>query len=254
MDNLFIFILGTVVGSFLNVVIYRLPKGESIVFPGSHCPHCRHRLFWQDLIPVISYITLLGKCRYCKERISKFYPLVEILTGLLFLFVLIFIPYQSLVMLAYYLIMTCIFIIIFFTDLKYGIIPFQVILLGTIATIVNLFITLSLFVFITHLFSAIAAFLIFLSLFLATKGRGMGFGDVILVFLMGLFLGFPEIVFALYIAFLTGAVGSLILILVGSKKLRHDTIPFGPFLVLGTFINLFFGDLIQIMVRNFLPI
>lgn len=254
MISLLIFLFGTVVGSFLNVVIYRLPKGESIIFPPSHCPHCRHRLFWYDLMPIISYILLFGKCRYCKKTISVIYPLVEAITGLLFLFIFIFVPYGNIFTLFYYLFMAGVFLAIFFTDLKYGLIPFQLVLIGTVVVLFKLLLTFSLYVFLSHILSALAAFLIFLFLFLVTKGRGMGFGDVILVMLMGLFLGYPAIGFALYIAFLTGAVASLILIIVGSKRLRNDTIPFGPFLVLGTFINLFFIDLIQSIVRSFIPL
>ncbi len=253
MVQFFIFILGLVVGSFLNVVIYRLPKRESIVFPPSHCPHCRHKLAWYDLIPVVSYISLFGKCRYCKDNISYMYPLVELLTGLLFLSIYSSFMSMGIVVLLYYLLMLPIFFTIFFTDLKYGIIPFQLVLAGSVITSFYLLYTFSPYILLSHLLSAFAAFAAFLFLFLITKGRGMGFGDVVLVFLMGLFLGSPDIAFALYIAFLTGAVTSLILILIGSKRLRHDTIPFGPFLAIGTFISLFYGDYILILVRNFLP-
>lgn len=254
MLELFIFIFGLVVGSFLNVVIYRLPKRESIVFPPSHCPHCRHKLVWYDLIPVVSYVLLFGECRYCNKTISPIYPLVELLTGLLFVCLYSSFMSMGIVVLIYYFLILPIFLTIFFTDLKYGIIPFQLVLAGSIITSVYLVYTFSPYVLLSHLLSAFSAFLAFLFLFLITKGRGMGFGDVVLVFLMGLFLGSPYIAFALYIAFLTGAVTSLILILIGSKRLRHDTIPFGPFLVIGTFISLFYGEYILMTVRYFLPI
>lgn len=251
---LMLFVFGTAIGSFLNVVIYRMPRRESVVFPASHCPRCRHKLAWYDLIPVFSYLLLSGRCRYCKEPISAYYPIVEFLTGLLFVLIYYFFPVLDLVSLVYFLLIGSVLIIIFFTDLQYGIIPFQVVLVGCAGVLAYLFYTFSLYAFITHLLSAAGAFFAFLFLFLVTRGRGMGFGDVVLVTLMGFFLGFPNIAFALYIAFLTGAITSLILILIGSKHMRHDTIPFGPFLVSGTFISLFFGANILQLVSYFLPL
>lgn len=150
--------------------------------------------------------------------------------------------------------MVNVFIVIFFTDLKYGIIPFQVILIGNISVATYLLYTFSPYTIIVHLLSAFGAFLSFLLLFFATRGRGMGFGDVVLTLLMGLFLGFPNTAFALYIAFLTGAVVSLILILMGAKHLRKDTIPFGPFLVTGTLISFLFGSSILKVVHYFFPL
>jgi leader peptidase (prepilin peptidase) / N-methyltransferase len=256
MFSFFVFLFGIFIGSFLNVVIYRVPRGESIVFPSSHCPHCRHRLAWYDLIPLVSYLLLRGKCKYCKQNISLSYPLVELSTGLLFLFLfyLSITPIVNIILLLYLLTMGSIFTVIFFTDLKYGIIPFQVIFVGLIVSFLYLFSSFSFSIFLNHIFSSLGAFISFLSLFLLTKGRGMGLGDVVLVLLMGLFLGFPNIAFALYLAFLTGAIISLILVLIGSKRLRHDTIPFGPFLVAGTLISLFLGNSILRLMQYFLPL
>lgn len=252
MFALIILIIGLLIGSFLNVVIYRLPRRESIAFPPSHCPHCRHKLAWYDLLPVISFISLKGKCRYCKQQISFIYPLVEVVTGIMFLSIYLFLPSTGMVFLVYLLIMTSVFITIFFTDFKYGIIPFQVVMVGVLTTVSYLLYSFSFFTITSHLLSSLSAFASFLFLFLITKGRGMGFGDVVLALLMGLFLGFPNIVFALYIAFLTGACISLILVLLGSKRFRHDTIPFGPFLVIGTFITVFYGNSILQIVKIFL--
>jgi leader peptidase (prepilin peptidase)/N-methyltransferase len=105
-----------------------------------------------------------------------------------------------------------------------------------------------------HLLSALAAFLTFLFLFVITKGRGLGFGDVVLVLLIGLFLGFPNTAFALYLAFLSGALISVFLILIGIKKLKHDTIPFGPFLVIGTLISLYLGGNLLRLVTQYIPL
>ena len=254
MVQVFLLILGAAIGSFLGVVSYRLPKKESINFPPSHCSHCRHRLMWYDLIPIFSYLSLGGRCRYCKERISLTTLFIEVWSALLFVFIYSLFPNLSVFELIYYLFIGSIFTIIFFTDFQYGIIPFQITFLGGIAVLIYLLATFSPWVFLIHFLSALGAFLTFLFLFLITRGKGMGFGDVILVAFMGLFLGFPYIGFALYIAFLTGALISLILVVMGSKKLRHDTIPFGPFLVIGTFTSFFYGREILEFVRGFIPI
>ncbi len=265
---LFIFCIGAAIGSFLNVVVDRIVAGQSLIYPPSHCPHCRHRLHPFDLIPIISYIILNGKCRYCKKEISFYYPTVEIVTG--FLFVITFymlnerfvlfapdamnlISSNILFTIAYYFLIISSLIIIFFADLKYGIIPFKVIILAVsiiflrhlylLVTgqeqLIASYLTPSFFNF---LFSGLSSFLLFLFLFLITKGKGMGFGDVVYAFFMGLLIGFPDIIVSLYIAFLTGAAISLILVLLRRKKFIGGIIPFGPFLVLGTFVCLFWGD------------
>lgn len=254
MLHVFFLILGSVVGSFLGVIAYRVPKKESIVFPPSHCPHCRHKLMWFDLIPILSYLSLQGKCRYCKKPISLMTLAIEMWTALLFLIIYMFFPGVHIAQLLYYLTMGSIFTVIFFTDLMYGIIPFQISVFGFLITFFYLIFSFSPVLFTIHLLSAAGSFLAFLFLFLVTRGKGMGFGDVILVALMGIFLGFPDIGFALYMAFLTGAVVSSILILIGRKKLRNDTIPFGPFLVIGTLISFFYSTQILSYVRYFLPL
>src|SRR4051812_2282528 len=130
-----VFIYGTVIGSFLNVVIDRIPRNESLIKTRSHCEHCRRTLSWIDLIPIISYIFLRGKCRYCHVHIGYYYPVVEALTGLLFLVVTVSLHpgMQSLQLLStesilirlyFYFLISCL-IVIFFTDYKYGIIPFK---------------------------------------------------------------------------------------------------------------------------------
>ncbi len=246
-----LFFFGLVVGSFLNVLIDRLPRDEQIFKGRSYCESCKYKLSFSDLIPVLSFVLLQGKCRYCHSPLSYYYPIVEITTGLLF--VLSFVYLQQF-FIVYYLFLISFLIVIFFTDLKYGIIPDKILFPAII-------ISFLFFVFTSEeswlrrlslppsevggrLLAGAGAFLFFLFLFLVTKGRGMGFGDVKYVILMGLVLGFPNIVVGLYIAFLTGAIVSIILVLWGKKKLRGSTIPFGPFLVFGTIAAMFFGDLL----------
>ena len=235
--NLFIFLLGTIIGSFLNCVIYRLEIGNSFLWGHSFCPYCKHKLAWYDLIPVFSFLTLKGKCRYCQKPISLHHPLVELATAILF--VLIF-NSQDLFNTSYLLLITSFLIIVFVYDLKHYIIPDKVIF-PAIATafIYNL---LNIRHLILNTFpAALGASGLFLAIYFTSKGKWLGFGDVKLSFLMGLILGFPNIVVALFLAFLTGAITGLILI-AQSKKTLKSMVPFGPFLVFGTFLAMFYGE------------
>jgi prepilin signal peptidase PulO-like enzyme (type II secretory pathway) len=145
--------------------------------------------------------------------------------------------------LAYYLFIVSSLVVVFFTDLKYGIIPDKVIFPAALVSLLYLFINPNSLI-LSHLLSAGGGGLFFLFLFLITQGKGMGFGDVKFAFLMGLILGFPDIIVSLYIAFLTGAIVGCILIVWRKKKLVGTSIAFGPFLVLGTLLAMFWGELI----------
>ncbi|MBI3955010.1 prepilin peptidase [Candidatus Gottesmanbacteria bacterium] len=245
MLSIFIFLIGLSIGSFLNVLIDRLPIGESIWLDRSHCDNCRKTLNWYDLIPVISFIILQRKCRSCHKKISWQYPLVELSTGLIFLF-----TYVSMMQiigtdfivphLIYYLTLVASLIAIFMIDLKYRIIPDQILIFLTVLTLVYQFIYFPQFIK-DNLISGIISMSFFLLLVIVTRGKGMGLGDVKLAFVMGLLLGFPKIIVALYLSFLTGAVVSLILILIHKKSMK-STIAFGPFLVFSTLMAVFYGN------------
>jgi prepilin signal peptidase PulO-like enzyme (type II secretory pathway) len=252
---LLIFVLGLFIGSFLNVLVDRIPKNESIVFPPSRCDNCKKHIPWYDLIPVLSFIMLCGKCRFCKTKLSYYYPVIEITTGILFALTFFFVIQPSATSLQqlafsfiYFLFITSCLIVIFFTDLKSGIIPDKILVVATVATVVWLLFHNSLFMIhdssfiINRLLAAAGAFIFFLAIYLLTRGRGMGFGDVKLSFFLGLLLGFPGIFITLYIGFLTGAFVGVILIIWRKKKLRGSTIPFGPFLVLGSLVVFFWGN------------
>jgi leader peptidase (prepilin peptidase) / N-methyltransferase len=248
-ELILIFILGLCVGSFLNVLVDRLPKEESIVKGRSHCEKCKKELAWFDLIPLVSFLSLQGKCRYCRTPLSLYYPVVEFATGVLFVTTLSLsggfriYDLRFMISLGYYLFITSSLIVVFFTDLKYGIIPDKVIVPAILISFLYLILNTN-YLILPHLLSALGACLFFLILFLITKGKGMGFGDVKFAFLMGLVLGFPNIIVSLYIAFLTGAIVGCILIIWRKRKLKGASIPFGPFLVLGTFIAISWGELI----------
>lgn len=228
----FVFLFGLIVGSFLNCVIYRLETGRSFLQGRSFCPHCKHQLSFWDLIPVFSFLFLGGKCRYCYQKISWQYPLVELATGIIF--------FQTATMVSnistgvYLLLIIPFLVVIFVYDLKHYIIPDKVIY-PAIAIV-------GIFNFqIINFLSAILAASFFLVIVLASRGKGMGIGDIKLAFFMGLFLGWPSILVALFLAFLTGAIIGTGLIISKNKTLKSE-VPFGPFLVVGTFIALFYGN------------
>lgn len=240
-----VFIFGLATGSFLNCVVYRLELKEfekekrSFLRGRSFCPSCKHVLAWYDLIPVISFFILLAKCRYCSRRISIQYPIVEILTALLFLFIFLF--FDNLLFVCFLFLISCFLIITFVFDLKHYIIPDSVIFSAIAITLIyRICATSSIAQILPFVFSAIGAAAFFFTIHAISKGKWLGFGDVKLVFFMGLFLGWPEILPALFFSFFIGAIIGIILILFKKKGLKSE-IPFGPFLILGTYIGLFWG-------------
>lgn len=286
------FILGTVLGSFVKALADRSLTEKT--FTGrSYCPRCQHTLAWYDLFPILSYIFLRGKCRYCRREIKIDYLLVELLMGLLIGFLFwqafsnfrlptnVFKSFSSLFTLAIFLsdliskiFFIVVLIILFLTDFKKMFIPDRIILPSIVVGIfLNLVIAILEIGYFYYLLSqsAIGRLLLpphseyfqrhaltiaqpfslsllmglliggfFFSLIAITKGKGMGGGDMKLGVFIGVMLGFPHSLFALTLSFLTGAVFSVALIIAG-KKHFGQTIPFGPFLVLGSLIMLFWG-------------
>ena len=243
--HIFVFLFGLIIGSFLNCVIYRLEEGKSFLKGRSFCPDCGHVLGFLDLVPVFSFIFLKGKCRYCGKRISWQYPLVELATGVIFLLVSIIFGVRSFGYI-YYLLISSLLIIVFVYDLKHYIIPDGVIYTAIIASflynIVYSFLTIGSFqFFLQSLLAALLASGFFLLIVLISKGKWMGVGDIKLALLMGLFLSWPNIIIALFSAFFIGAVIGVGLIILKKKGLKSE-VPFGPFLVTGTFLSLFWGS------------
>ncbi len=252
--NFYIFLLGLVIGSFLNCVIYRLEKEQSFLKGRSYCPHCKHNLIWLDLIPVFSFLFLKGKCRYCGKKISIQYTIVEIITGLIFLFIyneIINLPQLTIsnfISFCFLFIVSSFLIIIFVYDLKHYMILDKVLFPAiAISLLYRLFIIFSIW---NYLFAALIASGFFLFIFLISKGKWMGFGDVKLAILLGLLLGFPNILVGLFLAFFFGAIIGLALIFLNKKGLKSE-IPFAPFLIIGTFIAMFFGSQIIQWYLNF---
>ena len=238
-------IYGLVVGSFLNVVIWRVPRHESIVKPRSRCPVCETQIATRDNIPVASWLILRGHCRNCGTPISIRYPLIELLTGVLF--AAVGAVYAHSWALPAFLVLTAALIAISAIDLEHFIIPNRIVYPVGFASVILLAFAALLghdwASFERALLGAAAAFTFFFLLHLAAPG-GMGFGDVRLSFVLGLFLGWlgwAYVFGGLFSGFLYGAVIGMALIAFG-KRGRRQHIPFGPFLAAGTMTFVLFGE------------
>ncbi len=237
----FVFLYGLLFGSFFNVCIYRIPAGLSIIRPGSRCGTCEHPLAWKDLMPILSYVSLGAKCRYCKALISVRYPLVELLTGILF--VLVYLKFGLTFLFLKYLVLVSILIVLSFIDWDHKIIPDRLNLgIGILAVA-----TLAYQPEITWIQGAIGFAVGGGFLFLIALLTGaMGGGDIKLMAAAGLMLGTSQIIIALYFGFIVGGVVSLFLLLMKIKG-RKDAIAFGPYLSIGIIIAVFYGN--EMMAR-----
>ena len=230
--------IGLLLGSFLNVVAYRLPRGESLAMPASHCPSCETPIKPYDNIPVVSWIALRGRCRSCKAAIPWRYPLVELGTALLMALTVLVLGADSDVWLglAFVLLLVPVTVI----DLDHRIIPNKLMLLGTVAALGILALT-DPSAIPEHLIAGLAAGGFLLIAAIARPG-GMGMGDVKLAFVMGLFLG-REVGVALLVALVAGTlIGAVIMARKGTREGRKTAIPFGPFLALGGLVALLAGE------------
>jgi len=233
---LMVFLFGAIVGSFLNLCALRIPKGEPIVVGRSVCPQCKHVLGATDLIPILSYILLRGKCRYCRQRISFRYVGTELISGLLF--TAVFAAYGFTVYSVIYTLLTGILLVAALIDLEHMYIPNGLILFGlTVGTTVTLFLGSA------HPKSIILGFLAggvpMTAIYLLSRG-GMGAGDVKLGAVLGVFLGWKLALAGLFLSFLSASVVGLLLIFSG-KKTRKDALPFAPFLAAGGFAAALWG-------------
>lgn len=267
---IYVFIFGSVIGSFLNCLIWRLHKGESIM-GRSYCPKCKHQIAWYDNVPILSFIILGGKCRYCGKKISWQYPVVELVTGILFVVSLvanlsqvvfaefpnfqfpisnfqIISNFQNSILTSHFLLLTCrdwfliaVMIIIFIYDLRWYLILDIVTLPACLVVfILNLFIG---FTWQNLLISGIIGSSFFLIQFLISRGKWIGGGDVRLGLLVGFALGWPNVILAIFLAYIIGSLVGIGLIVAGQKK-WSSKLPLGTFIALSTVIILFFGKYI----------
>jgi leader peptidase (prepilin peptidase)/N-methyltransferase len=263
MTSFILFCLGASMGSFLTCVAVRSIKKKDWVKSRSVCDFCHKPLVFFDLIPIISFVVSFGKSRCCGKRLSFLYPLSEIIVGFSFLFVgWNFFPITDLVtgvQMSIVVGIISLLWIIFVTDLLYEIIPLDILVISLFLSFGFLFlhspscISLSpslCFTFLwPHVLSGLIPALLFFFLWLFSHGKAMGDGDISLVFVLGLLIGYPSIVVALYVAFLTGAITGVILMLIHKKSLKSH-ISFGPFLIAGAGVGALWGaPIIQFVTR-----
>ncbi|MDI6777590.1 MAG: prepilin peptidase [Patescibacteria group bacterium] len=266
------FLIGLIVGSFLGAVNYRLKTAEDIVWKRSHCPKCKEKIKWYDNVPLLSFVILWGQCRECKEKISWKYPAIEFLTGFLFAAVAFkflggwgFSPERILtggdmIEMSFWLFTVSYLILIFFHDLDFMLIPDAAVYPAIVITFVYQYwkylqgplgiATLKAPVT-GALFAALVAALFFFFLIWVSGGKWIGGGDVKLGFLAGAVVGWPKILLVLFFAYMIGAIVSLFLIAM-KKKTWKSQIPFGPFLVSGILIVMFFSGHIQFWANRYL--
>lgn len=277
-----LFVLGLVIGSFASVLITRLPKAQPWINTRSACRHCHHTLVAADLVPLVSFALLQGKCRYCREDIGWLYPLVEISMASLFVAsgywlwpLLRTSTIIGLVTFIWLLVMIVIAIVLAFIDAKHYILPDKLIVVGLYATIIYTVSTIALRLYDLYhglsadtsgfgqallisgffknrlnseiaiiawnVMGALIVALFFYLLILITKGKGMGIGDVKLAFLIGIVVGWPKVLVALFTSFVLGALVAVFLILL-RKRTMKQVIPFGPFLLIGAGASFIAGD------------
>lgn len=248
-----VFVFGTVIGSFLNVLIYRLPIGMDFKRGNSICPNCKHKLNWKDLFPLFSWIFLGGKCRYCKAPISKRYPIVEALNGTLYVLAYIFLCGGTAIeglnlKLVGYMIVFSALIVVSWIDFEHEIIPDSMwisILVGGLFIVGDALIsgTFTKKWIISRLIGLVCVSGVLLLIGLVSGGRAMGGGDVKLMAAAGFVLGWKAILIALFAGALFGMIFAFVRMLVKKEKMLGK-IPFGPFLSIGIAFSAFLGELI----------
>lgn len=249
-EEIILILFGLIIGSFLNVVISRLPERKSIVTPRSHCPSCKKPIKFYDNIPVISYILLGGKCRNCKGVISLRYPLIEAFTA--FSFWLAYFYFGVDVYTAFAILFVCLLIALAVIDFTHMILPDELTLGGALIFFVYSF-------FNPHvtpanaLIAALGSALIFTGLYYfylkVKKIEGLGFGDVKMMLLLGTFLGLNKLLIGVLIASLSGLVVGLFYIIFKGKNLKLK-LPFGTFLGIGCYASLFWGEPLLRLIQS----
>jgi leader peptidase (prepilin peptidase)/N-methyltransferase len=251
MEEIIIAILGLNIGSFLNVVISRLPKGESVVKPRSHCPKCGKLIKFYDNIPVLSYLLLRGKCRYCKTVISLQYPLIEIFTGFSFWLSYLYFS-QSPLHTGFTIVFLCILIALAIIDYQHMILPFELTIGGTVIFLIYSFfhpeISAS-----NAILSGFGAAIVFAGMYFfylkVRKVEGLGQGDIWMVLFLGAFLGINKLSVAILIASISGTLVGIFFILFKGKNMKLE-LPFGTFLSFGAYLSAFFGNDILRMIQS----
>lgn len=233
MFSLLSFLFGLIFGSFINVLIYRIPK-DKVITGRSYCPKCKVKISWFDNIPLFSFLVLRGKCRNCKTNISLRYPLVELTTGIIFL--LLFLKFGLSYQIFFLMLLSPILISTFFIDLDHQIIPDSLVFWGIGFSFFYLLLFNTEFIY-SNIFAGLLSSFFLLILHFITKGKGMGLGDCKFAVLGGMVVGLTNLFYWFLGAFLTGAIVGCILILVKKYGLKSK-IAFGPFLIFALFLTI----------------
>lgn len=237
---IFIILAGLILGSFLNVVIFRINDLRSLLAGRSRCPECRAELKWYDLIPIISFILLKTKCRYCGRKISWQYPFVE--AGTAIVLTLLFIFYGLTPAFFFYALIFLLMIVVLVHDLRTKLVPEEFVWTILIISLLGSW-YFGGFGLPNMLLGGIIAGGFPAFLVVASKEKWMGAGDIKIAMILGLILGYPTAILGLFIAFILGSIVGLILIALHLKKLE-DQLPFAPFIISATFIGLVWGNII----------
>lgn len=247
---LYLFIIGLFFGSFYNVVALRISKNESILFPGSHCVNCNHRLSWYELIPVFSFIALKGKCKNCKIKISLQYPIVEILTGILFAFSYYLYGFSYMTLIS--IVLSSVVIITLVTDFKFMVILDEVLIVAIILLIILYYFYGGFNLVIKNVFNGVMIFgLVFLIKYIgdyAFKQESLGWGDVKLSFIAGFVLDIKLGVIYIFLASFMAFPYALYITL----RKKEGILPFGPFLVSSMLLLFWNKSLVETMLWIFL--
>ena len=250
MEEIFLILFGLVIGSFLNVVIYRLPRNQSIVRPGSRCPACQTPIRFYQNIPVISFIFLGGGCANCRSRISMQYPLVEIFTA--FTFWLAYRTYGPSLYTAFVILFLCLLIALALIDLEHMILPDPLTLGGGVVFLIYSFFQPEISP-LDALLSGFISSLLFTGLYFfylkVRKIEGLGFGDIKMVLFLGLFLGYRKLIIAVFLASVLGLLTGIYFIIFRKKTMKL-ALPFGSFLGLGSYVSLFAGEEILRFIQS----
>ena len=241
----YFFGIGACVGSFLNVVIYRLPKKESLIRPGSHCPACNAPIRWYHNVPIVGYIVLGGKCADCGEKFSARYAGVETVTGLLFVACYVFFGLTGSA--AVYMALSSALVAVMFIDIDHFIIPDVITLPGIPIGLLCALLILPLSISDAVIGVLVGGGILFLIAVIAPQG--MGGGDIKLLGMIGAFLGWKSALITIFLGSFIGSIGGIIGMIALGKG-RKSKIPFGPYLALGAFLALFFErEIIELYIR-----
>ncbi len=273
---IFLFVIGLVAGSFLNVVSLRYKEGGNVfdvkaIGGRSKCLTCQKQLSWKELIPLISFFFQKGQCRHCGHKLSLQYPIVELLSGLIFVLVPFMLHDTSFMIQGLWLLVFLLLLLLSSIDFRLYVIPdsLQIILaisgivltfftqkIGTFGHFKGSFLDFYAFIFgfreniwINHFLAAAAALIFFGFIIAVSRGKGMGWGDFKLAGALGIIFGWPDILLVLAISFIIGAIFSIILVLGGRKKMK-SAVPFGPFMAIGATAVFFFGpQLVELYLK-----